>query len=182
MIYLIPTLYASLLLFPHLMVLYFCFSWTIHHKHTWKRKKEHVAIRRVAVPPCSSLSAPRTVQTFKCGEVVRPVGDFGWQISNPNTFAFHSRILGFLLAFSYFCIYIQNKLSQNNETFQGFLSIGHQLIWVKTFHRTCLNYISCGSCFWAKNTSKWVLSLMVWLHLITTYISFLCAIVLFLWL
>ena len=104
----------------HLMVLYFCFSWTMHHKHPWKRKKEHVAIRRVAVPPCSSLSAPRTVQTFKCGEVVRPVGDFGWQVSNSNTFAFHSRILGFLLAFSYFCIYIHNKLSQNNENFQDF--------------------------------------------------------------
>ena len=120
----------------------------MHHKQPWKRKKEHAAIRRFAVPHCSSLSAPRTVQTFKCGEVVRPIGNLGWQISNSNTFAFHSRILGFLLAFSYFCICIHNKLSQNNEIFFK-ISIYRacQLIWVKTFHRTCLNYIYYGSCF-----------------------------------
>ena len=98
----------------HLMVLYFCFSWMMYRKQKWKWKKEHVA--PVDLPaegsnskscrtPCSSLSAPRTVQTFKCGEVVRPFGNLGWQVSNPNTFVFHSRILGFFylhfLSFAY---------------------------------------------------------------------------------
>lgn len=127
--YLIPTIMLPCFcLFLSYGVIFY-FSWTMHHKQTWKWKKEHaatrltyqlkVAIQRVTVPPCSSLNAPRMVQTFKCGEVVRPIGDFVWQISNPNTFAFHFfRSFRIFVSFSYFCIYIHNKLSQNNEIFR----------------------------------------------------------------
>ena len=140
----------------------------MHHKQPWKRKKEHIAIRRVAVLPCSSLSAPRTVQTFKCGEVIRPVGDFGWQISNPNTFAFHFRFLGFLLHFLNFAYIYKISLVKIMKIFK--ISIYRALIDLsEKFSLNLLESYILWNVFWAKNTSLWDLSLMVWLHLITTY-------------
>ena len=77
---------------------------------------------------------------------------------------------------------ITTMLSQTLRFFKKFKYRALTQLIEGNFWRNLLEFHTLWSMYWIKNTSLWDLSLLMWLHFITTYFPFLCEIVLFPWL